>query len=409
MDHPTRHPVLACVDAIDEALKSTADVEPGFMTVADKREALVALSVLSGRLESLRLRVIAASADVADAEGHRDVASWLTHRTRADRTADRRAQHLADALDRRWNGVGTGLAVGSVNLDQGQVIIRALDALPTEVGPEVLAQAQAHLIKSAATFGPRELRVLGRRVLGVVAPELADIHEGKALAAEEAAALARTHLTVRPLGDGTALIRGLIPEAVATRLSTYLEAFTSPRRAAVPTATDRRPHDVRLGHAFCSLLEMLDPKRIPLHGGDATTLVITMDIARLTEATGAASLADGSRISAGEARRLACTALLVPAVLGTASEPLDLGRAARLFTPAQRKALAVRDRMCRADGCTIPATWCEAHHLVPWSRLGATDLANGVLLCSHHHHRIHDDRYLHDRLPNGDLRFSRRR
>ncbi|MQW77210.1 hypothetical protein GHK92_15155 [Nocardioides sp. dk4132] len=70
--------------------------------------------------------------------------------------------------------------------------------------------------------------------------------------------------------------------------------------------------------------------------------------------------------------------------------------------------MRIRDRECRADGCTIPATWCEAHHRQPWSAGGKTDLDNGMLLCSHHHHLIHDDRYLHQRMPNGDLRFVRR-
>ena len=101
---------------------------------------------------------------------------------------------------------------------------------------------------------------------------------------------------------------------------------------------------------------------------------------------------------------------IVPVVLGGRSEVLDLGRGSRLFRSTQRKAMAVRDRRCRAEGCTIPAAWCEAHHATnPWSRGGRTDLADGVLLCSWHHHRAHDDRYLHDRLPNGDYRFHRRR
>jgi predicted restriction endonuclease len=79
-----------------------------------------------------------------------------------------------------------------------------------------------------------------------------------------------------------------------------------------------------------------------------------------------------------------------------------------LFSPAQRKALRLRDRECRVEGCTVPATWCEAHHLKPWALGGRTDLDHGVLLCSHHHHRAHDTRYLANRLPNGDIRFTRR-
>ncbi|WP_192903959.1 HNH endonuclease signature motif containing protein, partial [Nocardioides albidus] len=89
-------------------------------------------------------------------------------------------------------------------------------------------------------------------------------------------------------------------------------------------------------------------------------------------------------------------------------EILDLGRKARLFSKAQHRALRLRDRRCRAEGCTIPAAWTEAHHLQPWSQGGHTDLDDAVSLCNHHHHRIHDHAYTHGRLPNGDIRFYRR-
>lgn len=87
----------------------------------------------------------------------------------------------------------------------------------------------------------------------------------------------------------------------------------------------------------------------------------------------------------------------------------DLGRSSRLFSRAKRKAMALRDRHCRAEGRTVPATWCAAHHhRTPWSHGGRTDLADGLLLCRWHHHRAHDDRYRHPRLPDGDLRYIRR-
>ena len=116
----------------------------------------------------------------------------------------------------------------------------------------------------------------------------------------------------------------------------------------------------------------------------------------------------GESITASQARRLACNARIIPAVLGGASEVLDLGRAQRLFTAAQRRALLIRDRTCRADGCDIPGTWSEAHHWVAWQAGGDTDLDNGVLLCSHHHHRAHDPHYAAERMGNGDVRFNRR-
>ena len=90
----------------------------------------------------------------------------------------------------------------------------------------------------------------------------------------------------------------------------------------------------------------------------------------------------GESLSASAVRRVACTAGIVPVVLGGKGEILDLGRTRRLFSPAQRKALQLRDAECRAEGCTIPARWCEAHHLKPWAEGGKTDLDAGILYCS---------------------------
>ncbi|WP_127479503.1 HNH endonuclease signature motif containing protein [Nocardioides pantholopis] len=412
----TVHPFLVGAESIEGVLDKLVGLEPVFLPVAEKREALLALARLSSRVEALQAKLIACAGEVAEADGHRDVAGWLAHRTHASGAAARRAQRLGVACDRRWQRLGGSLLTGQVNVDQGHVIAGALDDLASaaalvEIGAEewghVLALAEAHLVEQAKHFGPRELRRLGERILEVVAPELAEELEGQQLADAERRARRRTSLRIQHLGDGTALIRARVPEAAALRLKTSLEAFTSPRRSS--DGAEKQPYDRRLGQAFCSLLETIDPAPLPLHGGDATTMMITMDVDALVSGLGTATLADGSRITAGEARRMACTANLVPAVLGTRSVPLDLGHTARLFTPAQRKALALRDRECRADGCSIPAAWCEAHHLQPWSRGGRTDLANGILLCSRHHHLVHDDRYLHDRMPNGDVRFARRR
>lgn len=69
----------------------------------------------------------------------------------------------------------------------------------------------------------------------------------------------------------------------------------------------------------------------------------------------------------------------------------------------------VAEAECRAEGCSIPAAWCEAHHPGrPWSQGGRTDLREGVLLCPWHHHRAHDSSFDAHRLAKGDVRFSRR-
>jgi hypothetical protein len=85
---------------------------------------------------------------------------------------------------------------------------------------------------------------------------------------------------------------------------------------------------------------------------------------------------------------MACTAALIPTILGGASQVLDMGRTRRLYGRTSGKALALRYPTCATDGCDIPAAWCEAHHAGnPWAKGGPTDLEDGMLLCAHHHHR----------------------
>ena len=119
-------------------------------------------------------------------------------------------------------------------------------------------------------------------------------------------------------------------------------------------------------------MEHLDPAGLPRHGGTATSVVITMDYDTMVSGLGGATTDPGGRISASEARRLLCTSHVIPAVLGGKSEVLDLGGGKRLYGNSQRKAMGLRDQHCRAEGCDIPAAWCEGHHLIPWLKGGKT-------------------------------------
>lgn len=96
-------------------------------------------------------------------------------------------------------------------------------------------------------------------------------------------------------------------------------------------------------------------------------------------------------VAATTLRKIACDADIIPALLGTHGEILDLGRKTRLFSPAQRLALTARDQGCTFPNCTMPAPWCEAHHITYWSHGGATNTNNGALLCTYHHHLIHKE------------------
>lgn len=152
---------------------------------------------------------------------------------------------------------------------------------------------------------------------------------------------------------------------------------------------------------------------MPVHGGNATTLIVTTTLDELRDELGTADLlarAPGEshdRISAAQARYLACRATIIPMVLGGKSQVLDVGRGRRFYTGAALTAIQERDRRCRAEGCDIPAAWCHGHHVKPWYQGGKTDIDNAVLFCPHHHRLAHDTQYWLERLASGDFRFHR--
>ncbi|HJQ05831.1 MAG TPA: DUF222 domain-containing protein [Nocardioides sp.] len=390
------HPILRCARDLETSLKSVAEMPADYLRARDKEETLLALARAEAELTELRLRVLATASDVAEEHAARDAGTWLAHATRITAQAARADLHLATDLEAHPL-TAAAMRAGSVNQAQARVIIRSVDKLSDEVDDLTRARAEKHLIELAGTYDPKDLAVLGTKILEVVAPDVAEAELGKALEREEQAAREKCSLKMSRRGDGITKITALVPDSIAERLTTYLDAEDSPR---VTRSRSR-------GEAFCRLLEILDPNRLPDHGGDATTVIVTIPFETLKQDLGSAMLGSVV-ISASEARRLACTAKIVPAVLGGKSEPLDLGRAQRFYTAALRKAMRLRDGRCRAEGCTIPATWCEAHHLKPWSEGGKTDLADGVLLCSYHHQRAHDTRYSMTKLASGDWRFHRR-
>ena len=112
----------------------------------------------------------------------------------------------------------------------------------------------------------------------------------------------------------------------------------------------------------------------------------------LAEADGSAQITAGTirePISAQLARQIACDAGIIPAVLAGPSQILDLGRTARTASPAQRRALILRDGGCSRPGCHTPPAWTQAHHITWWEHHGPTNLNNPALTCDHCHDLIH--------------------
>ncbi len=126
-------------------------------------------------------------------------------------------------------------------------------------------------------------------------------------------------------------------------------------------------------------------------------VVVHVDLATLTSGTHLDTVCeyvDGTSLAVETARRLACDAKIIPVVLGGDSQPLDVGRAKRHATRAQRAALRSMYRTCAVDGCETSFDRTEIHHLAEWDHdHGPTDLANLLPVCTYHHHRAHEGRW----------------
>ena len=411
------HPVLRFVRAAGAALDRLGATPAWSMTPEEQREALVLMARLQSRMEELELRVLASADrnDVGGASGATSTAAWLataTHRTRAECSA---AVRLAADLDERYDATRRALAHGEVTVEQAHVIAKAVDALVRDhddLPPDIHERAESHLLRLACDFDAIALHRLGKRLYEVVCPEAADAAEGDILAREEEHARRTASLTMHDNGDGTVDGRFRVPVLHAALLQKALEALTSPRRLGegrIDPATGRKlPYPVLLGHGFMDLLEN-HLSDLPSVNGSPFTLVVTIGLDALMSGLGAAALDTGHRISAGEARRLACKAGIIPIVLDGNSVPLDLGREQRLFDRYQRSALAQIYGGCAEADCDRPPAWTEAHHREPWQDGGRTDLANGLPLCPPHH-RMADHPKIYDvrRLPDGRVRFVRR-
>ena len=361
-----------------------------------------------------------------------DTGSWLARSTRTDGAAAASDTTLARRLstDADLNGTRDALDEGSLSTEHAKVIAKAMKDLPDGLSPAERARIERHLVEQARILDPARLRRAARRALQALQrPEHeVDDHHGKTLQSEEEKARAKTRLTLHDNGDGTTSGHFTVPTLAASILRKIIEQMTAPRRqrsTSSPAQTQAGAPDDAAGQAptcrpapdytgrdgvldgaalgtdwaharglaFMALLEHLPTDH--LHGKTAATIVATLDHDKLVAGLGAAGVDTGIELSAGEARRLACTAGLVPAVLGTGSLPLDLGRANRLFTETQRLALATLYDTCAVDGCDRPFAWSELHHLDPWATGGRTDLANAVPACCFHHHRLDDPRYEH--------------
>lgn len=412
---PVSDRVVATGERIRDALADAASLSTSSLSDAEVTHLLDALTEATSALTHALTRT-AVEADrrrLGDAIGARHTAQWWARRSRYTRPEASRLIALGRRLDAdHQQPVADALASGSLRVDQADVISRAVDELPSDLDREVRDEARDRLLADAAQHDARALRRIGKRILDLVAPEIGEAQEKARLEAEEARAAATTRMTMQDDGHGRVHGRFTISTLQGTMLRKALHAIAHPQRhdeAALKDSSGAwRPTAERMGEAFGEFIERYPTDHVPHAGGVNATVVVTIDKDDLVRDVGAASIDTGERLSVSAVRRLACEAGIIPVVLGGAGQPLDTGRLRRLFSTAQRLALAVRDKGCTAAGCDQPPAACHAHHDLPWSRGGRTSVRNGRLLCPRHHRVIHDPRYEVTIQTDNTVTFHRR-
>ena len=246
------------------------------------------------------------------------------------------------------------------------------------------------MIEAAQLLTPDGLLDFGREVLARLdtdGPEPAE-HD----------AAAKESLTLRR-ADGGVKFTGYLAGENAEQLRTQINRLSKPHRT-VDGELDPRPHDKRQADALTLILN-LAAGNTPRTDDDSGTsggpgvphITITIDFDDLRNATSQAvgEFVYGDNLSASAVRRLACDAAILPIVLGSDSQPLDVGTEQRYVTRYIRRALIKRDKGCVV--CKAPPWQCHAHHLIHWIDGGPTSITNLVLLCAGHHRAVHSGQW----------------
>ena len=408
---------LAGAGEVHAVLDGLARADLLGLSCAGQATALAEWRRAESRIAELRLRLLAVAEATGTARlaGAASTGAWAAGVTRDDSADTARQTRLAERLDRSHGATRTALSHGRLSQKHAEVIVEATGKLPAGLSPDQRRVVEESLVSKAEVLAPQSLRRAARRALEAVEADTAkvDEHENALVRDEETAALARTRLTLHDNGDGTVTGHFTVPELHGHLLRKILETMTAPRRGKLGASQAqageqglRTDWDHARGLAFCDLVEHLPTDR--LHGKVAATVVVMVDESVMRGALKVAGLDTGVSLSAGEARRLACGAGILPVVLRGASLPLDLGSSRRLFSEAQRIALGITHQTCAAHGCGRPFAWCELHHRRPWQLGGKTDLDQAVPLCWFHHRRIHDGAFLHREKGDGSITFHQR-
>jgi hypothetical protein len=323
--------------------------------------------------------VIGATVD----ECGRSVRGWLIEEMRRSPAEARRAMFVARLLPLHPE-VAAAFDAGDISAEHARVIISCLRELPDEQR----GWATEVLLEAARAIDPT---TLGQVVREIRLRTGADEDREAAAERRYADRWARTTATV----FGMIRLEAMLDPEAGRIVCAALDALTqSPDRDA---EADTRTVPQRRADALVDLAHFsLSGGVLPDHGGDRPTVMVTIDYGtirnQLGDATGIGTL-NGPfgpiPITPQTARRLACDADIIPALLATDGTILDLGRSTRTWSTAQRRAARLRDGGCVFPKCRASLNQCDLHHLDFYALGGRTDHDNSAHLCQFHHWLVH--------------------
>src|SRR5665811_2230902 len=331
-------------------------------------------------------------------------ADWLmTHCFHLEPADAARTVDLARACAQPRNQViAAAVAAGTLTVRKAATALRQLGQVEHALAPGKREEALASLTLMAQTGYDRHVIAVGRTLMALVGAD-------RSLERNETALRSLSSLKLCPLANGMIAIRGQLDPESGAVLTAALDPLSAPNPCEANGGRDPRPADRRRADALIELC-----RRATAAGSNAPTttkaqIVVTIDYDRLLGAVrGAGTTLAGQVLSPQTVRKLACDAAIIPMVLGSESQPLDVGRTKRLVTPALLATLWARDKGCTYPGCGRPPQWTDAHHVKHWIDGGTTSLLNLALLCGNHPPPRCAGRYPHVYPPTGSHRHRHR-
>lgn len=379
-----RHPAIEAVAAIGAGLDELAGASLWSLPVAEVSELVVALERLGRRVAAAQLVALAQadSVQVARSTGAVSTAAWLRAVADVSPGAGKARLALHQALVDR-PVASAALRAGDISVEAATAVCAAIEALPGGVPAAMTSTIEKLLVDTARDEGTRSVVHRAAEISHRFGPEV--------LEEQERAARERRWLLLTHAHDGTLSIRGKLDAEAGALVSAVLAPLAAPAPATVGTP-DVREVGLRYADALVQVCQVASAQG-PEVRGEPSTVLVTIGLETLENRVGCAPgyLDTGYPISVSTARKQACDANVIPILLGTAGQPLDVGRATRSIPPAIRRALIARDQGCAFPGCDRPPSWCEAHHRIHWADGGPTSVCNLSLLCGRHHDAVHHD------------------